>query len=96
MENTLKQIVKELGPLILVISGIIGITAIADFLKPESLEKNIALVNQAVAKSTSEDRIWSTKEKRDFLDEYGLYNSILSEGQDIYFRVNKRNFRQVL
>jgi len=36
--------------------------------------------------SAGEDRIWSTQEKRRFLDDFGFEDAILQEGQDIYFR----------
>ncbi len=45
------------------------------------------LISKAKLASAGEDRIWTTAEKRKFLD-YFKINEPIGEGQDIYFRVN--------
>jgi len=44
------------------------------------------LIQQAVKHAAGNDRIWSTHEKREFLDYTGFHDAVLQEGQDLYFR----------
>lgn len=43
------------------------------------------LAQQAIVKSAGEDRIWGIKEKRDFLDKFGLTNNVLQENTYFLF-----------
>jgi len=50
-------------------------------------ERRVEL-GRAIKISAGEDRIWNMQEKREFLDYIGI-NSIIQEGQEVYFRQSK-------
>jgi len=86
--NKQYKMVKHLGKIIL---GSIVLGAIAlgsTMIKYDTLERKTEnLIKKAVISSAGKDRIWSTEEKREFLDKYGMNDIILGNDQDVYFRV---------
>ncbi|MBU0760108.1 MAG: hypothetical protein KJ600_03345 [Nanoarchaeota archaeon] len=91
------------GGLVSLVVGMIGLSCagfcfdgVRDRKTREHLPEVAQVARRAVAKSAGSDRIWTTAEKRNFVDQLGYEGAILQECQDVYFRPYCRDVSEAM